>query len=533
MNSKLATVQIMIRAAIVCATFLVLPATLAAQATAAPVQDKATKETPARSPAFRLGTARFSNLGKVFAVAFSPDGKQLACGSWDGHVSTWDLSSHKLVREWAAHKQPIRALAYSPDGASLATASVDRQVRLWDAKTGADIKALDWKCNHYLTFLQFHPNGQWLCGGGWGGVVVWDLASRKVLHQADGQLGEHRPSFVADAELLRWSQEQYDFDSRSMELSYHELDVKTGRRVHKAWGENQPIGTFLVAFAPSGKFIRVRLNELFAGAPPSLQERRLLQADKLDEVPEVAFSPGERLLALHRGDRHIWIIETATGQIRTRLQQGEVGTNSLTFSPDGKLLACGDRDRTTLVWRVAELPKPQELSKGELQALWKDLNALDGAKAHRAIEMLAANPDNSLPLLSERLRPAPPIDAKQVLRLIEDLASEQFVVRNQAHAELEKLNDAAVPYLKKSLETTQPLEIRRRMEALLQKTASWWDEQWPTLRALETLEWIDAPQARAIFERLAAGDPARRLTQEARAALKRMRNESVRATDAE
>ncbi|MCI0379233.1 MAG: hypothetical protein L0215_16615 [Gemmataceae bacterium] len=517
----------MIRAVIVCALSLVSPATLPAQAPAVPVQDKAKKEIAARAPAFRLGTARFSNFGKVFAVAFSPDGKQLATGSWDGHVSIWDLANRKPMREWNAHKQPIRALAYSPDGAFLATASVDRQVRLWDAKTGADDNALVWKRNDYPTFLQFDPNGQWLCGAGWSGVVVWDLASRKVLHQADGQLGEHRPSFVAGAGQLRWSQQQYDFDSRSMELSYHELDVKTGRRVRKAWGENQPIGTFLVAFAPSGKFIRVRLNELFTGAPPSLRERRLLQADKLDDVPEVAFSPGERLLALHRGDRHIWIIESATGQIRARLEQGEVGTNSLTFSPDGKLLACGDLDRTTLVWRVAELPKPQKLSKEELQALWKDLNALDGAKAHRAIEMLAANPDDSLPLLSESLSPAPPVDAKQVHKLIEDLASEQFAVRNQAHAELEKLNDAAVPFLKKSLETTQPLEIRRRLEALLEKTSSWWDTQWPTLRALETLEWIDTPQARAIFERLAAGDPARRLTQEAQAALKRMRNQPL------
>ena len=43
----------------------------------------------------RLGKARYRNVGRVFSVTFSPDGKSLLAGAWDGSIRLWDIVTGK------------------------------------------------------------------------------------------------------------------------------------------------------------------------------------------------------------------------------------------------------------------------------------------------------------------------------------------------------------------------------------------------------------------------------------------------------
>jgi len=77
----------------------------------------------------------------VQGVSFSPDGKLLAIGTgvWDererrlstGSVKLWDLSSNEFVAEWTGFEAPINSVAFSPDGKLLAAGSWDGRVRVW------------------------------------------------------------------------------------------------------------------------------------------------------------------------------------------------------------------------------------------------------------------------------------------------------------------------------------------------------------------------------------------------------------------
>jgi WD40 repeat protein len=74
-------------------------------------------------------TFRFRGIGG--RLAFSPDGKLLA--SCAGKATRlWDLRTEKLCAVLTGHTATISGVAFSPNGKLLASAAMDRTVRLWD-----------------------------------------------------------------------------------------------------------------------------------------------------------------------------------------------------------------------------------------------------------------------------------------------------------------------------------------------------------------------------------------------------------------
>jgi hypothetical protein len=159
-----------------------------------------------------------------------------------------------------------------------------------------------------------------------------------------------------------------------------------------------------------------------------------------------------------------------------------------------------------------------------LEELWRDLGGADAGRAYDAVWRLAAAPRQAVPLLRGRMRPAAPVPAGRIARWVADLDDDNFAVREQASRELEAAGGAARAALQKALAGEPSAEVRRRAEALLQKLdgAAPSPGQLRPLRALEALEQCGTPEARQALRELAEGAPGARLTEEARAALRRL-----------
>jgi WD40 repeat protein len=126
-------------------------------------------------------------VAPAVSIAFSSDGHLLASGGNDGTVSILESVTGTLLRSWKAQDTGnISALAFSPDGSQLASAE-PVAIRLWDVGSGMLLRDFGGHLQYGADALAFHPAGSRLYSRGLIGddIKEWDLdAHRQVLEDA-------------------------------------------------------------------------------------------------------------------------------------------------------------------------------------------------------------------------------------------------------------------------------------------------------------------------------------------------------------
>jgi tricorn protease-like protein len=459
----------------------------------------------------------------VCSIAISADSKTLASASKDKTVKLWDLTTGKERATLKGHTSPVLAVAIAADGKTLASASADGTVKLWDLAAGKEQASLKGHASGDLS-VAITADAHTLVSGG-DSVKLWDLATAKERITLDTG-GIRSLAITPDGQALATCGAR-----RTVTL----WDVATGRARGLLTGLRG--GPLAVAFTADGKTLAVggtngmtQLWEVATG-----KERATLKGHAF-HVRSVAFSPDGRTLACgggedgSRGGAELKLWDLTTLREWATLKGDFDIIWAVAFTPDGTTLAAAEGFDTTIrLWDVSGLRRAGRLpavslTKQELETLWADLADADASRAYQSIGALAAAPGQAVPLLRARLRPVAGADPKQLAQWIADLDSDQFDVREHGARALEELGEAAGPALRKALAGRISAEARKRAEQLLadleQPAAA--PKRLRVLRAIEVLEHLGTAEARQVLQALAGGLPQARLTQEAKASLRRL-----------
>lgn len=117
----------------------------------------------------------------VYAVAYSPNGKQIITGSFDKSVRVWDSTTGKLIKTLsgpAGHQNLVLTVAMSPDGRFIASGGSDNSLRLWDVPGGPPQRVLP--LGSPGNNIALSPDGNRIAGACADGTV-------KVINNADGK----------------------------------------------------------------------------------------------------------------------------------------------------------------------------------------------------------------------------------------------------------------------------------------------------------------------------------------------------------
>jgi len=98
-------------------------------------------------------------------VCYSPDGKLIACASYDNIIWLRDAENGKLVKQLKGHSGPVFHLSFSPDGKHLASSSWDMMIRAWNVETGQQVANFAGHTREAYS-VRFSPNGQQLVSVG-------------------------------------------------------------------------------------------------------------------------------------------------------------------------------------------------------------------------------------------------------------------------------------------------------------------------------------------------------------------------------
>ena len=315
--------------------------------------------TPARG--FIFSTCH-GHTNIVRAMAWSPDGQNIASASDDATVRVWDVTTGRRIFTYLSHDSEVFAVAWSHDGQHIASGGCDHTVRVWDAVHNARgvasmvrrLKSLAslvgaggftyYSHTGQVYAVAWSPDGQYIASGGIDHTVqVWQALT-----------GRNITTYAGHADLvlgLAWSPDGKHIASAGSDHSLRIWNVRTGRKVFINRDRSGIL--YSVDWSPDGRYIASGNSDAKVHVWEVSTWRHLLTCHgHTAKVHIVAWSPDGKYIASGSGDTAVHVWQALTGQIVFTYHGHTDIVRAVAWSPDGQRLASAGNDGTIQVWQA-------------------------------------------------------------------------------------------------------------------------------------------------------------------------------------
>jgi serine/threonine protein kinase/Tol biopolymer transport system component len=296
-----------------------------------------------------IGTLLYTYKGHsaiMDAVAWSPDGKRIASGSWDKTVQVWNASDGSSVLTYRGHSNDVRTVAWSPDGKRIASGSYDKTVQVWDAVDGRNVYTYKGHSD-MVQAVAWSPDGKRIASGSYDKTVqVWDSEDGRNVYTYKGH-----SSYV---NAVAWSLDGKRIASGSDDSTVQMWDATDGGNAFTYHGHSGWVNA--VAWSPDGKRIASASWDKTVQVWDAVDGSHVYTyKGHHDVVYAIAWSPDGKRIASGSGtyDRTVQVWDAVDGGNVYTYKGHSWDVLAVAWSPDGKRIASASEDNTVQVWVVS------------------------------------------------------------------------------------------------------------------------------------------------------------------------------------